>query len=1219
MIRKIYLTIILSVICGMAVMAQSSGSIQGKVVDKATGEALPFASVVAELNGNQVGGAQTDIDGKFTIKPLTPGKYNIKATFVGYGAAQVEGIIVSSDKITFQDIKLTSGAVNINEVVITEYTIPLIDKGNVTTQKTITAEDIVAAPTRDVKTLAATTAGVTQRDEGEDLNVRGSRSNATDYYVDGVKVRGAVNLPQSSLEQITVVTGGVPAQYGDNTGGLINITTKGPSKEFSGGVEFVTSELFDKYGYNLASANLSGPLWSQKDENGKKTRTVAGFFLAGEYQYEKDPDPSSIDLYKVKDDKYTEITEHPLTLDSTGSGYVLSSSYIRNADLEKIKAKQNTQAKTYRLDAKVTVSPVEKVDLTFGGNYSHGDNNPFNWNFALFNTVNNGNSITTDWNAFGRITQRFGSGSSDKDKEASVIKNAYYTLQFDVSKHENTTQSAVHEDRLFDYGYVGKFTQTLVPAVQLVSDTMYNPNTGEMIQYEQVGFAPTNLQYEPGNVNPLLQNYTQTYYNAYDNISSQFDPRLSTTYFLINGTKPPLTYGIWSTAGRPADRYTLADQMQYRATISGSADIKNHAVVVGFEFEQLIDRGYGIAPMGLWGTMKSYANQYNSNVDTSVSVYDGNIVYHPRFYSNAGGSSGFFENIRTKLGLSNTDYVDIDSYDRSTYSLDLFTPDELQNGGVGLTYHGYDYTGKKTSGTPTFKDYFSKKDENGNYTREIDAFRPVYMAGYIQDNFAINDLIFNVGVRVDRFDANQKVLIDPFVLYPTYKAGELDIPNKPSNIGNDFVVYVNNLTEPSVNGVVGYRDGSTWYNAKGEVIADPKVLAAAAGGKIAPYLRDVTLATNGTSKEAFNADESFKDYDPQVTVMPRVAFSFPISDEALFYAHYDLLTQRPSDGYRNDPSSYLLLATNQAGTINNPDLKPERTTEYEIGFSQKLSSSSVMSISAYYHELRNQIQIVNMFYAFPTDYTTYGNVDFGTVKGMSFSYDLRRTGNIRMTFAYTLQFADGTGSSATSSANLASNGQPYLRAIFPFNYDQRHNLTASIDYRYGSGKDYNGPTWFDKQFFQNTGINFQFNVSSGTPYSRQYDVQSLDLSAQNVGVGKLEGSINGSRLPWQSRIDVKVDRNIELKVGKGEEKKKTMFLNIYFQVTNLLDANNIMSVYSYTGSPSDDGFLTSPLGIQTVNSQVDPQSFTEQYELKANNPDNYSLPRRMRLGVRLDF
>jgi hypothetical protein len=49
----------------------------------------------------------------------------------------------------------------------------------------------------------------------------------------------------------------------------------------------------------------------------------------------------------------------------------------------------------------------------------------------------------------------------------------------------------------------------------------------------------------------------------------------------------------------------------------------------------------------------------------------------------------------------------------------------------------------------------------------------------------------------------------------------------------------------------------------------------------------------------------FQDYEPQIVVMPRVAFSFSITDQAQFFAHYDVLTQRPSSNLRNDPSEYL--------------------------------------------------------------------------------------------------------------------------------------------------------------------------------------------------------------------------------------------------------------------------------------------------------------------------
>ena len=87
----------------------------------------------------------------------------------------------------------------------------------------------------------------------------------------------------------------------------------------------------------------------------------------------------------------------------------------------------------------------------------------------------------------------------------------------------------------------------------------------------------------------------------------------------------------------------------------------------------------------------------------------------------------------------------------------------------------------------------------------------------------------------------------------------------------------------------------------------------------------------------------------------------------------------------------------------------------------------------------------------------YQNIDFGTVKGFSTSYDLRRTGRVQMTTNYTLQFADGTGSSTSSGYSLVNTGQPNLRTTIPLSYDQRHALSASVDYRYRTGDKYTGP------------------------------------------------------------------------------------------------------------------------------------------------------------------
>ncbi len=80
----------------------------------------------------------------------------------------------------------------------------------------------------------------------------------------------------------------------------------------------------------------------------------------------------------------------------------------------------------------------------------------------------------------------------------------------------------------------------------------------------------------------------------------------------------------------------------------------------------------------------------------------------------------------------------------------------------------------------------------------------------------------------------------------------------------------------------------------------------------------------------------------------RIAFSFPISDEAQFFAHYDVLTQRPPTGNRLEPVDYLFMADRVGATLNNPNLKSEKTVDYELGFAKTLSLKSALKISAFY-------------------------------------------------------------------------------------------------------------------------------------------------------------------------------------------------------------------------------------------------------------------------------
>jgi hypothetical protein len=371
-------------------------------------------------------------------------------------------------------------------------------------------------------------------------------------------------------------------------------------------------------------------------------------------------------------------------------------------------------------------------------------------------------------------------------------------------------------------------------------------------------------------------------------------------------------------------------------------------------------------------------------------------------------------------------------------------------------------------------------------------------------------------------------------------------------------------------------------------------------------------------------------YDPQLTFMPRIAFAFPISDNANFFAHYDVLTQRPPSYLRFDPTQYLYIQTVGA-LVNNPALKPERTTDYEVGFSQVLNEkkNAAITLSAFYREMRDMIQEVILFGAYPTKYTTFGNIDFGNVKGFSVAYDLRRTGNVQMTASYTLQFAEGTGSAATTSNGIISAaGQPNLRTIMPLDFDQRHAIVLNTDYRFGTGKDYKGPeaSWA-KKIFDNLGGNMVLRAGSGLPYTRQHNITSGNgdnSSAVIFGINQrtsLKGKLNGSNLPWQYRMDLRIDKNIALtwKKGEGDDKGKSSNLNVYVQILNVLNTKNVINLYRYTGDPDDDGYLSAPENQTGIDGYLDPQSFRDLYTSKIANPTHYSIPRRVRVGIVLDF
>ena len=1241
------------------------GTIKGTVSDSDTKQPIPFSKVILKKNGQVKGGANTDFDGNFQINSISAGSYDLEVRneVEGYKPISLTGVIVSSDKITFlYDLAIgkAKDVLEVEEVTVIAYRVPLIDRDGGASGATISREDIANLPVRSAADVAGTVGGVNKQEGSGAISIRGSRSDATYFYIDGIKVRGSSSLPKSAIEEVTVITGGLPANYGDATGGIISITTRGPSSKYFGSIEGVSSGFYfkgadpdgydgkvvglDKFSYNLVEGLFSGPLWMQKDSTGKKTKPRLGFLVSGNYTSQLDGRPLSGGSYRIKKDVRDELLANPLTPTADGLGTRYSALYLKEDDFENTKWRMNAKTSSVSAQGKIDVNTGPTVNLTFGGSYNYAWGSAYSRSGSLFNFSNFGAYQNTDWRVYGRLTQRFSNDSEEGN--SSKVKSAFYSLMVDYSKTKRNAFDPKHEYNLFKYGHVGTFDLTR----QRTYDRIEN---GE--HHQEVNAPVVDVQYTASATNPMLSAQTEQYFGLYDYSPSNWQTEMNYRNFdqvrqgggLINGSTPNSVYSIWDNIGSPYNYFQKTENDQIRATGSGAVNIGDHSISLGFEYEQRFDRGWtsgssssggGNGPIGLWNLARQYTNSHISQIDINSGTpwYNAEqgaiyVDYEPLntgYASGAGnGSFGgaeendnqtFFDyNLRDYLnkngmietGVADEEFLNIDQYDPNIFTLDMFSPDELLNSGNSyVSYWGYDHTGTKVKGATDIKKYFEEYDENGNYSRFVGAYQPTYIAGYLMDKFSFRDIVFNVGVRVDVFDANQPVLKDKYLIYEANTVARTKELNPswaeiPASMGNDYVVYVDDFNDP--NAINGFRNGDVWYNAEGDEISDPKLIEGASG--IAPFLKNPELSTPN--------DEAFEDYKPQVNIMPRISFSFPISDEASFFAHYDVLTKRPTSGVRFDPFQYQFIGSRSA-IVNNSNLKPEKTIDYELGFQQVLTKTSSLKISAFYREQRDNVQLINVTGAYPRTYRSYGNRDFGTVKGMTISYDMRRTGNLRMTANYTLQFADGTGSDATSASGIINAGLPNLRAIFPFNYDQRHAFAITADYRYGNGKDYKGPKIGEFDVLENTGLNVVSNIYSGSPYSKQIGITNEGVfSPLNSG---LEGTTNGSRLPWSYRLDLQLDRNFDLEFGK-DDKKKAAVLNVYVRVTNLLNQANILSVYRATGNADDDGYLAAAGSQSSIQGQVDEQAFRDYYTMKIQNPNNISSPRTIRLGVKFDF
>ncbi|PIZ63163.1 MAG: hypothetical protein COY19_10495, partial [Candidatus Marinimicrobia bacterium CG_4_10_14_0_2_um_filter_48_9] len=209
----------------------TTGKIAGNLIDAETNEPLIGCNVLVE--GSDYLGAASDLDGNYMIIGIPPGKYSIIATMIGYQKTRITDILVSVDLTTEVNVEMSSEVLSSGEVVTVTAERPMVVKDLTSSASHVSADQIKAMPVETFGEVLDMQAGMVAG------HVRGGRSGETLYMVDGIPVTDpyngnlAVDIENTSIQELQFITGAFNAEYGQAMSGVVNIVTKDGSDKWS--------------------------------------------------------------------------------------------------------------------------------------------------------------------------------------------------------------------------------------------------------------------------------------------------------------------------------------------------------------------------------------------------------------------------------------------------------------------------------------------------------------------------------------------------------------------------------------------------------------------------------------------------------------------------------------------------------------------------------------------------------------------------------------------------------------------------------------------------------------------------------------------------------------------------------------------------------------------------------------------------------------------------
>lgn len=317
--------------------------------------------------------------------------------------------------------------------------------------------------------------------------------------------------------------------------------------------------------------------------------------------------------------------------------------------------------------------------------------------------------------------------------------------------------------------------------------------------------------------------------------------------------------------------------------------------------------------------------------------------------------------------------------------------------------------------------------------------------------------------------------------------------------------------------------------------------------------------------------------EKQYQLSPRLGLAYQLGSSALLRFSYGHFFQLPplSNYYQNH--AFLVTGTDYSSRMGNPNLKAQKTIQYEVGLWQQLSDHMNLEVAVYYRDIYDLVTLTVYTTYNQVRYGVYTNKDYGNARGLELKYEYRQ-GNLAADINYTLGYTRGVADSPTMTFDRAGNQQDPVNKLIPMSWDQRHVLNANLGY---TTKKY-GATAI---MYFNSGETYTWEPIAQSPLAR------INLFPNN------------QHEPSRYSVDLSAYYNIM--TIKGINFKLTLL------VYNLLDRLNENSVNANTGRAGQV--------IVQETDLLNHRSNYHEYLEEVLPPNRYSTPRQVKIGLGITF